>query len=131
MTNGAKEKIVANILIDAATIIYIIFLCKYNKVLYGIQAQYASKIVAAWHIVCEPDFFWYFILGAVFALVLILVSLWDFRTWREAGILETIVSIILNLIVLVVLLKVYSNPVFTAFVIVLGCIGFGIEAMTN
>lgn len=125
-----KYKIFVNIGIDIAAIVFTIFLSRYNKVLYEIQSNYSSKIEQSWHIVGEPRFFRYLIGGALFALVLVLISLWDYRSRYELGV-ATLFVIVVNIAVLIALIVVYSNPVFTAFVVVLSCVGVAIGALGN
>ena len=72
----------------------------------------------------------YFIVGAILAIALVVVSGKNYRSRNE---LEKvwIILIVLNMLLLIELMIVYSNPVFTSLVIcVIGIIILG-EGMGN
>ena len=78
----------------------------------------------------EERFWGYFIVGAILAIALVVVSGKNYRSRNE---LEKvwIILIVLNMLLLIELMIVYSNPVFTSLVIcVIGIIILG-EGMGN
>ncbi len=117
MAIGAKIKLSLNILIDVAAIVYCILLWKYNHILHGIQDKYTTVIERVWHIVEEPHYYYYLFSGLVFVVLLLCISVYDF-TWRnELGALIDISVILINVFLLIVLIHLYSDPVFTTFVV--------------
>ncbi len=128
MDNGTKIKIGLDVGIDIGTVIYIFLLSRYNKILYEIQEKYTNVFIQAVHIVEEPNYYGYLIAGAVFVILLIFVSVKSYRAREEIGILGVMIMIVINIILLISLLIVYSNPVFTAFATMSTVAGVGSAA---
>lgn len=129
MTGKIKLKIALNAAADIMVGIYILRLLNYNKILEEIQSVYDNKILQAWKVVGEPDFLYYLVGGAVSALALIAISLFDYRIRDEMGVKIVVVHIVIHVIVLIWLLVVYSNPIFTTFVTVLASAGIALAAL--
>lgn len=130
MTAIAKVKIALNIVLEITVIIYTFFLKHYNEALNKIREQYENVFLQAWNVVAEERFWGYCIVGAILAIVLFVVSRKNYRSRNE---LEKvwIILIVLNMLLLIELMIVYSNPVFTSLVIcVIGIIILG-EGMGN
>lgn len=131
MADKIKLRIVFHIVIIVSVIIFICFLMQYNVLLHEIEIQYTGKFIQAFYMIQEPDFFRYFVGGICAGAVLISVSISDFLHRDEYGIHLTIISILVNVIVLIILIIVYSNPVFTSFMAVVGTGGVIIAAWNS
>ena len=123
--NIRKIKIGISLGIDIATIIFIFLLRRYNQVLYEIQSKYTNKLMQSFYIVGEHDFLKYFIGGLIFAALLIFISVKDYKSRDEIGSGIALILIFINAFLLVTLIIVYANPVFTSMVVVLTCVGVG------
>lgn len=130
MSDSTKVKIGLNIGVDVITIIFILLLCRYNKILYKIQVAHPNKIEQALYIMGEPNYVIYLIFGAVFVLLLVCISIWDIKCWQELE-WKMFVLILANVILLLLLIHIYSNPIFTSFVIGITVVGLGIGALGN
>lgn len=130
MVDRTKLRIAVNITVLIIVIIFIFRLASYNRILHQIETQHTGKIVQAFYMIQEPDFFKYFVGGIVAGAALIVTSVSDFWHREEYGFMLTVINILVNLLVFVTLIIVYANPVFTTFMIVASAGGL-IIAATN
>jgi len=119
MLDSIKKEIAANIVVDIIALIYIFRLWQYNKLLYEVQAQYSSKIEQAFNVIKVSGFFSYLLCGIICASLLIAISVFIFKRRSDIGLTPVCVTILGNLLVLIVLIIVFSNPIFTTIVTVI------------
>lgn len=131
MIDRTKLRIAANITVLIAVIIFIFCLASYNRILHQIETQHAGKIVQAFYMIQEPNFFKYFVGGIFAGAALIFTSVSDFWHRKEYGFTLTAINILVNLLAFVTLIIVYANPVFTTFMIVASAGGLAIAATNN
>jgi len=123
--NIRKIIIGINLGIDIAAIIFIFLLRRYNQVLCAIQSKYTNKLMQSFYIVGEHDFFKYFVGGLIFAALLIILSVKDYKSRDEIGSGLALILIFINAFLLITLIIVYANPIFTSMVVVFTCVGVG------
>ena len=114
MMNQQRIIYVKNIIIYIITTIYVIALHFYNIKIYRIQNRYSNKIYAALETVKDQDFLIYFALGLFFIILLIYSAISSFRDIDIIGVGQVIISVVIYMILLIVLLIIYSNPVLTS-----------------
>lgn len=85
----------------------------YNQKLYEIQLLYENSLSQTFAIVQEPDYFYYLIAGFVFIVLLIGAPV--FCRKSRCNLLSICIIIFINLIMLIILLVVFWNPVLATF----------------
>lgn len=117
-----KFSIAIHIIVWISSIVYTVLLNGYNKILHEIEEKYENAIQRAWEISKEQYFWTYFCVGLVLAIILIACMGFCIRNREELGILM-IFLVLLNIAVLIGMLIIYSNPVFTTAVTVIFLVG--------
>jgi TM2 domain-containing membrane protein YozV len=112
---------VGEIFIAVATVIYIIFLNEYKLKLLEIQKMYTGTIDQAFAVTTDPDYFNYFFLGLGIIVVLIGFSILHIKMGTDT--FKKIVITLINVVLLVILLRVFMDPIVTSFAVVLACGG--------
>lgn len=122
MADEKKIVLGTNVVLEIATIIFIIFLKRYGRELLLIQSRYESKLEQAWNVIKDPRYLYYFGGGILFATLLVATSVWDFKKVYDCGVMS-IMLIMFNIIVFISLGIAFWNPVFTAFLTCLVALG--------
>ncbi|MDQ0149616.1 hypothetical protein ACFO6R_16095 [Eubacterium multiforme] len=98
------------------TIIFIIKLLLYNKILNSIQNGYSNELEKAIEVAKEPNYFNYLLAGG--GIILILFSYTIFIL-RKTFIDKKFIFALINIILGIWLLVVFWNPILTTFAILL------------
>lgn len=126
--NDKKIIVILNIVVYVLTIVYIYSLCNYNELLYQIQLRSTNKIEQIYRILSEDNFYTYLMLGALSVVILVVIMVYDVKKCFVLGLINTIILCVISLLILIVLIKVYSNPIVTTFVC--GVTGMGVAVVT-
>lgn len=111
-----KGYFIGEFLLIITTVVFTIKLNSYNKILSSIQSRYDNKIQQALEVASHPDYFTYFLLGIIFIALLVWYTVFTFKA--KIG-NEILIVALINLILLIVLLIVFWNPIVTTFAVLL------------
>lgn len=111
---------VKNGIIIFVTVVYNILLHFYNIKLHKLQNNCQNKIIAAIKVFEDKDFLIYLTGGAIIACLLIASTIRRIKDMEIIGLRNTVILVLTNIILLIILLVIYSNPILTTFVIVVG-----------
>lgn len=91
----------------------------FNQELEAVRIQHEGFIAQSLHIALFPGFWTFFFLGIAALAALAAVSYWMIRDEDEA-ILAKVVFGVINLSLLILLIVLYSNPIFTTAAAIIG-----------
>jgi len=112
-------------IIFVATTIFIVFLRRYNRSLAEIQEMYDSPLLRAWRIMEDPYYLRYLIAGLFFIVLLISFAIKSFKVAIEDTPI-LLINVLVSLILLIILLVVFWNPILTTLAVI--ALGFGVLA---
>ena len=108
-----KEYLIGDGLLLLIVSVFTVMLHVYNQKLHEIQMLYENPISQAFAIAAEPYYYYYLIAGFVFIILLIGTPV--FCKKKSCNLLSLCIIIFINLIMLIILLIVFWNPVLAAF----------------
>lgn len=111
-----KKYFIGEFIVMIGTIVFIFKLNSYNKILQDIQNKYDNKIQQVLQIASEPDYFKYLLGGFIFILLLVLYTVYVFKA--KIG-NEIFIIALINIILLIILIIVFWNPIITTFAVLL------------
>ncbi|WP_368901066.1 hypothetical protein [Oceanobacillus oncorhynchi] len=117
-------------IIVIATVIFMFMLRNFNQELAFIQGMYNNKIESAFAIASTPGYFGYLAMGFFFVFVLVAYSIKCFKLVITLD-FRIIINCIINVILLIRLLVIFSNPVLTTFATLLLVAGLFIIANSS
>lgn len=115
------EYSIGEIFIAVITIIYIYYLSKYKLILIEIQQYHVGKLDQAFAVAQEPSYFNYFFGGILLIIVLVGFSFVHIKCGKT--LLNKLIISLINLLLLIVLIYVFWNPILTSFAVILCCGG--------
>jgi len=122
MYSDEKEMLIINGIIDLVVVIFCVFLHSFCQGLLKIREQYKDDIfLEITNIIKADGYLFYLIGGLVCAAALIFFCVWWFKRIRGIEMFFTVcIALLVNIMIFVILIGVFWDPVFTTFLLFLG-----------